>query len=256
MLLNVLSRLLDICKQISLETNQAFKQRDNYEIESKGHQDWVTEADRHVESQLKIAIAESFPNHNFFGEEFGGKFEAPCWVIDPIDGTTNFLYGIADFAISLAFVDSDGPAIGIICCPAHDRIIYAVRDYGAWENEVALKPRSVAETELLIGLNLNYKPGIPEEFMKHSQMLINNGHQIRVSGSAAWTLTQVACGELDGCYMGNVNVWDTLAAQLICNESGLDTAPYFYKTGAVYAFPKGAKIKKEFIGSYEKSNCS
>ncbi|WP_299692352.1 inositol monophosphatase [uncultured Vibrio sp.] len=244
MLHDILKTALSISEQASVIAMRAFATRNDYQRESKGLQDWVTEADRQVESYIKQMLSDAFPKHTFLGEESGGELTPPGWVIDPIDGTTNFLYGIADFAISMAFVDEQGPAIGIICAPAHNRTIYALRGEGASESGKLLAPQSDRKSELLVGLNLNFQPGIPVEFIRNAQRMIESGHQIRMSGSAAWSLTQVACGELDGCYVGEVNVWDAMAAQLICNEAGLDTAPYFKHTGPIYAFSPDSPLKK------------
>ncbi|MGF1703307.1 inositol monophosphatase [Photobacterium makurazakiensis] len=247
MLHEILKTSLAISEQAAHVAIAAFEQRDEYERESKGLQDWVTEADRNVEAFIKQSLSAAFPSHHFLGEESGGELTPPCWVIDPIDGTTNFLYGIADFVISMAFVDEQGPAIGIICAPAHRRTIYAVRGEGCFENGKRLEVKDNGDSELVVGLNLNYQAGIPEDFILKTQRMIDNGHQIRMSGSAAWSLTQVACGELDGCYVGEVNVWDAMAAQVICNETGLDTAPYFKHTGPIYAFPPTSPLKKLLI---------
>lgn len=220
-----------------------FNQRHNLTIGSKGHHDWVSEADREVEAFIRETLLGRFPEHHMLGEESGGTLEWPCWIVDPIDGTTNFLYGHADFVVSIALVDHIGPAIGIIYYPAQHRLIYAMRGHGAFEvkpeGHEALKPRALANEQLVVGINLNYQPGIAQKYIADTKWLIEQGHQIRVSGSAAWSLTQVACGELDGCYLGNVNVWDVMAAQVICEEVGLSVAPALIhkQCGPAWAWP-------------------
>lgn len=227
-----------------------FGKRSALIVTSKGHHDWVSQADKAVENYIRKALQNVFPQHRVLGEEMGGDYELPCWVVDPIDGTTNFLYGQVDFVISMALVDDQGPAIGIIVAPAHQRSFYAVRGGGAFEltqgQAIALKPRVVANDQLVIGLNLNYRPQVAQHYLQHSQKLIEQGHQIRVSGSAAWTLVQVACGELDGCYMEHVNIWDAMAAQFICQLAGLEVAPYLKgsESGAVWAWPAGSPLEQ------------
>ncbi|WP_411991940.1 inositol monophosphatase family protein [Agarivorans sp. DSG3-1] len=244
----ILASALPIAKHAGELAIDWFKRRDALLITSKGHQDWVSQADQEVESYLRQALLNAFPQHQFLGEENGGRYQPPCWVVDPIDGTTNFLYGQADFVVSLAFADEQGPALGIIVAPALQRLLYAVRGKGAFEivdgKAKALKPRAAAKEQLVVGLNLNYQPGIPQQYMAHSQVLIDAGHQVRVNGSAAWGLTQVATGELDACYMGEVNIWDAMAAQIICQEANLSTAPHLIEQlhGPVWAWPKDAAI--------------
>ncbi|WP_432468319.1 inositol monophosphatase family protein [Agarivorans sp. Z349TD_8] len=239
---------LSIAEQAGAIALQWFAQRDALIISSKGHHDWVSQADQLVEQYIREALQTAFPEQHILGEESGGEFCLPCWVVDPIDGTTNFLYGQADFVVSIALVDQQGPVLGIIYAPVHQRMFYAVRGQGAFERKASqllpLQSRAAAQQQLVIGLNLNYQAGIPERYLRHSQQVIAQGHQVRVSGSAAWTLTQVACGELDACYMGQVNIWDVMAAQFICELAGLEIAPYLSKqmTGPVWAWPKGSPL--------------
>lgn len=225
-----------------------FEQRDDLLIETKGHHDWVSQADREVERYIRGALHKAFPQHHFLGEELGGELTPPCWVIDPIDGTTNFLYGHGDFVVSIALIDEHGTAIGVIANPIQGRLIYGFRGKGAYEVKNGLTrrlvPRTNATDELVVGLNLNYQLGVAEEYLKNTQWLIKQGHQVRVSGSAAWSMTQVACGELDGCYLGHVYIWDVCAAQLICEEVGLAVAPALSATyaGPMWAWPQGSVL--------------
>lgn len=244
----ILEPTLDIARQAGKIALEWFEKRSSLTIDSKGHQDWVSEADKSVEQYIRHALLSRFPQHHMLGEETGGDFTLPCWVVDPIDGTTNFLYGQADFVVSIALYDDDGPALGVICAPAHGRLFYAVRGMGAFElvsgQAAALQPRQTAQEELVVGLNLNYQSGIAEKYLAHSQWLIEQGHQIRVSGSAAWSLTQVACGELDGCYLGSVNIWDVAAAQILCEQAGLDVSPHLTQSrvGPAWAWPQQSPL--------------
>ncbi len=232
--------------------------REKLTVERKGHQDWVSEADNDVEVFIRHAISARFPEHNLLGEETGGKRTPPCWVVDPIDGTTNYLLGNNDFVVSMAYVDEQGPAIGIIYAPVQQRLFIAVRGESAIEfrcgKPVLLSPRETKTSELVVGLNLNYKPGVAQRYLSHTSKLIEHGHQIRVSGAAAWDLVQVAAGELDGCYIGSVNIWDVLAAQIICQQSGLETAPWFAEenTGDVWAWPIASPLKTMLLKENEK----
>jgi myo-inositol-1(or 4)-monophosphatase len=245
-MLSIGIEIADLASQIAMRW---FNKRSDLLIETKGHHDWVSQADKEVEQTIRRELIKAYPDHQFFGEEFGGELNPPCWVIDPIDGTTNFLYGHGDFAVSMAFMDADGASIGIIAIPVQGRLIVACRGQGAYELSNGrlsrLQPRLRAENELVVGLNLNYQPGVAEGYIENTRWLIEQGHQVRVSGSAAWSMTQVACGELDGCYMGHVYIWDIMAAQLICSEVGLSTAPDLTSTftGPMWAWPKGSVLE-------------
>ncbi|MDP5254993.1 MULTISPECIES: inositol monophosphatase [unclassified Vibrio] len=242
---------LSICEAAGQKAIHWYKKRHTLLLQSKQHHDWVSEADRDVERFLCQSLETLLPGSHFFGEEFGGSLDAPCWVIDPIDGTTNFLYGHHDFVISVALVDQHGTLLSAVVHPVSGRVIYAVRHMGAYEKQSGLtsplKPRSVSHNELVVGLNLNFQPGVADVYQQHTQWLIEQGHQIRVSGSAAWSLTQVACGELDGAYLGHVHLWDICAAQLICQEVNLDVAAGFSGNtlaGKMWAWPKGSPLDK------------
>ncbi|MDH5893763.1 MULTISPECIES: inositol monophosphatase family protein [Vibrio] len=246
----MLNTVIEIANDAATIAMTWFNNRHDLSVESKGHHDWVSEADREVEQFIRQALSHAYPTHHFFGEELGGKLIAPCWVIDPIDGTTNFLYGHGDFVISIAFLDQNGACIGVIANPIQKRVVVASRGQGAYEIKNGetrpLRPRPLSDKELVIGLNLNYQPKVANGYLRNTEWLIENGHQVRVSGSAAWSMTQVACGELDGCYMGHVYIWDVLAAQLICAEADLVVAPSLTTTytGPVWAWPKGSILEQ------------
>ncbi|WP_257098581.1 inositol monophosphatase family protein [Pseudovibrio flavus] len=239
----ILQRAIEIAKDAGRLALEHFNNRDKLTIDNKGYLDFVSEADCNVEAFIKSQLLAAFPNHGFKGEESGGAFAPPCWVIDPIDGTTNFLYGRPDFCISMGFVDEAGPAIGIVHAPVHGRTVYAVRGQGAFEDGKPLQPREASDTELVINLTFNYKTGNADDFLKKVNMIVANKYQIRDCGSAAWALCQAAMGQVDGAYNGNVNIWDALAGLLICKEAGLEARDFFEEKGSMYAYPKGSPLK-------------
>ena len=247
MSLEILQEAKRIAEDAGAYALEVFHTRESLTIDHKGLLDFVSEADHEVERQIKAALSASFPEHNFKGEESGGKLQAPCWVIDPIDGTTNYLYGRPDFCISMAFVDDDGPLIGVVHAPFHGRTVYAMRGEGAYENGERVKPRGVSDDELVVNLTFNYKRGNHIDFLKKVSDLVSHRFQIRDCGSAAWALCQVATGQVDGAYNGCVHCWDALAGQLICKEAGLDVAPYIYDQASMYAYPKGSVLKEILV---------
>lgn len=235
----ILAKARLIAEEVGLYALEVFHDRANLHIDSKGLLDYVSEADREVERRIKEALQATFPEHGFKGEESGGELVAPCWVIDPIDGTTNYLYGRPDFCISMAFVDADGPAVAVVHAPYHRRTVYAARGIGAFEDGKKLVPRTLCDHELVVNLSFNYNQDNNLDFLSKINRLISEKHQIRACGSAAWALCQVATGQVDGAYNGCVNSWDALGGQLICAEAGLDVAPYIYGKGSMYAYLRG-----------------
>ncbi|KZL17962.1 Inositol-1-monophosphatase [Pseudovibrio axinellae] len=243
----ILAKARFIAEEAGAFALKAFHERDKLQIDSKGLLDYVSEADREVERRVKKALCLAFPEHGFKGEESGGALVAPCWVVDPIDGTTNFLYGRPDFCISMAFVDEKGPAVAVVHAPVHRRTMYAVRGVGAFENGKRLQPRSACDHELVVNLCFNYKRDNDVDFLSKVNQLVELKHQIRICGSAAWALCQAASGQVDGAYNGCVNSWDVLGGQLICAEAGLEVGPYVYEQGSVYAYPKGSVLKDTLV---------
>ncbi|GHB29608.1 inositol monophosphatase [Pseudovibrio japonicus] len=249
MLQEILPKACLIAEEAGAYALEVFHKRDQLQIDSKGLLDYVSEADREVERRIKTALATAFPTHGFKGEETGGEMAPPCWVIDPIDGTTNYLYGRPDFCVSMAFLDEEGPAVAVVHAPFHRRTIYAARGIGAFEDGVKLQPRQACDHELVVNLCFNYKQGNNLDFLHKVNRLVSKKHQIRICGSAAWALCEAATGQVDGAYNGCVNSWDVLGGQLICAEAGLETGPYVYDTGSVYAYPKDS-VLSEFLVPY------
>ncbi len=239
----ILAKARFIAEEAGAYALEIFHQRDGLQIDSKGLLDYVSDADREVERRIKLALRAEFPEHGFKGEETGGELSPPCWVIDPIDGTTNFLYGRPDFCVSMAFIDEKGPAVAVVHAPFHGRTMYAARGLGAFEDGVKLEPRKACDHELVVNLCFNYKQGNHLDFLKKTDRLVSDRHQIRICGSAAWALCEAASGQVDGAYNGCVNNWDVLGGQLICAEAGLEVGPYIYGVGSVYAYPKGSVLK-------------
>src|ERR1700730_10666092 len=116
-----------------------FARRETLTRETKGPQDFVSVADREVEALIRTRLAEAFPNDGFLGEESGGAAGECCWVVDPIDGTNNFLRGLPLWGVSVAYAIASEPVIGLIYLPCVDRLYSAVRGQGAWCNGIPIR---------------------------------------------------------------------------------------------------------------------
>jgi myo-inositol-1(or 4)-monophosphatase len=125
-----------------------FGRRAQLEIEHKGMQDLVSVADRAVEDLIRARLSSAFPEDDLLGEEGGGAERRPgagLWVIDPIDGTANFLRGMPYWSVALAYVKDDRLQIGVTCDPVHDELFWAQRGGGAWRNHTPIRVSDCTE---------------------------------------------------------------------------------------------------------------
>ena len=185
--------------------------------------DWVTETDLAVERLAREAIAERFPDHRIEGEEFGvtGEDDASAsWLIDPVDGTTNYVHGLPLSTFSLCVSDDAGAAVGLVADPYRRDVLSAVRGRGALRNG---ESSHVSGAKTLMGgiLLTEYSAqsiwhGMPELM----QALADAGCVVRIMGSNAFSIAAVAAGRCVGTAIGAFNPEDCLAAALIASESG------------------------------------
>lgn len=195
--------------------------------------DLVSDADRDTERLLIDKISQARPGDGFLAEEGGGGESSTGirWVIDPLDGTVNFLYGIPVWAVSIAAEDSEGALAAVVFDPNRDEMFSAVRGRGARLNE---NPISVSgETTLaqaLIGTGFAYNVEIRESQAEIVRKVLPAVRDIRRAGSAALDLCSLACGRIDAFYESNMGAWDRAAGVLIAKEAGAtvtDLAPPF-----------------------------
>src|SRR5215471_13195534 len=197
----------------------------DFQIDKKGTIDLVTEVDIAVERMFRAMIAERFPDHQILAEELGGATvapEGPCWVFDPIDGTTNFAHGLPIFCASLA-LEIDGVAeVGAVYDPTRRELFTAERGRGALLNG---EPIHVSTAEQLVDAML--VTGFPYDV--HSRIdeivglfgaFVGRARAVRRLGSAALDLCYVAAGRLDGFWETDLKPWDIAAGALIVSEAG------------------------------------
>ena len=189
-----------------------FGELENLQVSKKGPKDFVTKTDRRVEKILISELSKSKKNYSFLTEESGkiiNKNKDIYWIIDPIDGTTNFLHGIPHFAISLALQIEDEITCGLIFDPIKNEIFYAERNNGSYINNSRIRVSNKFNIdECLFGSN-SY--GIKSIYPKLN---------LRNSGCAALDLAYVGCGRLDGYFHNNINLWDIAAGKIIIEEAG------------------------------------
>jgi myo-inositol-1(or 4)-monophosphatase len=197
-----------------------FARRATLMRETKGPQDFVSIADREVEALIRTRLAEAFPGDGFLGEESGGAGGEHCWVVDPIDGTNNFLRGIPLWGVSIAYAVAGEPLIGLIYLPCVDRLYSAVRGRGATCNGVPIQTSHIAElaqATILVGLS---RRTAPDPALEMIETALRGGSALRCMGTCVVALAMVAEGTAEAYYEAHVQPWDCLAGLLIVREAG------------------------------------
>lgn len=200
-----------------------FSSFDTLTIESKSAQDFVSEADKNVEVLTRAAIKAAFPDDGIVGEE-----DAPTrgtsgftWVIDPIDGTTNFIHGIPQWCVAIAIVKDGQTVAGVVHDAVHDECNHAMRGQGAFCNTrplQVLQGRSLTNGSLGIGFSGRTRDS--GAIITLMDDLIKKGGVFWRNGSGALSLAYVAQGKLLGYVEEHMNAWDCLAGQLLIAEAG------------------------------------
>ena len=212
---------------------QHFQRRDSLLVESKGPQDMVSQADRAVEQFIRERLCQHFPGDAIHGEEFGrsagsgGSADDACtWVIDPIDGTANFVAGIPAWCVVLACIHRGEVVLGIIVDPNHDHTYAARKGHGSRLNG---QPMRVAQARSLTegSVGVGYCNRItPDTLFRFLVPFTEAGGMYYRNASGALMLAYVAAGHLLAYHEGHMNPWDCLAALLMIEEAGGTSWPY------------------------------
>lgn len=198
-------------------TSQAF--------ELKGRHDLVTEADVASEKCIKEVIASAFPDDLFLAEEShdGARLtDRRTWIIDPIDGTTNFAHGVPFFSVSIALYIEKVPKIAVVLGVVQGELFTAEAGKGAYLNgEQIHVSKTNDRSGALIGTGFPYRDlSVLEDYMKVFDVLMHETHGVRRPGSAAYDMAYVACGRYDGFYEYALAPWDVAAGTLLIREAG------------------------------------
>ena len=193
-------------------------------VEVKAHNDFVSEVDRGAEQRIIEELKKAYPDHGIIAEE-SGSIDADAeyrWIIDPLDGTTNFLHGFPHYAVSIACQRGEQLLHGVIYDPFKRELFAASRGDGATLNNRRIR---VAKRQSLDGCLLATgfpfrKPEQVDDFMKLLRALYTSAGDIRRAGSAALDLAYVAAGRLDGYWEAGLHCWDLAAGALIVREAG------------------------------------
>lgn len=200
------------------------RQKDKLNIELKGKNDLVTHVDKASEEQLIKQLGELVPNSGFIAEEHSGlkQGEKFSWIIDPIDGTTNFIHGLSPFAISVALQENSETVIGVVYELGLEECFYSWKGGDAFCNDSVIKTSTVNSlSDSLIATGFPYSNySRMDEFIQSLQFFMNNTQGIRRMGSAATDLAYVACGRFESFYEYNLKPWDVAAGAFLVTQAG------------------------------------
>ena len=195
-----------------------------HRIEKKGEIDLVTEADLAAETTILEILGSHFPEDNILSEEAGDQDLASSrtWIVDPLDGTTNFAHGFPFFAVSIALETAGEIVLGVVYSPIMEEFFHARLGKGAYLNEKPIHVSSASELrESLVATGFPYDiRKRPTRIFDRFQRMVRGSQGIRRAGAAAIDLCYVAAGRLDGYWEENLKPWDTAAGLLMVKEAG------------------------------------
>jgi myo-inositol-1(or 4)-monophosphatase len=212
-----------IAREAGALARRRFLDRSSFTIGFKGPQDFITEVDGETERLIQSRVSAIFPDDGFIGEEgdgVAGKTDAPVWVVDPIDGTSNFARGVPHYCVSIACVLGRTMEVGVIYDPMLDELFCARRGAGAWLNGVPMKTSATTELgSATVEVGWNLRAGSPA-FLALLGRVVDTGAGVIRAGSGALGLAYVAAGRRDAYVENHINAWDCLAGNLLVAEAG------------------------------------
>ncbi len=218
-----------------------YRRRESLAVERKGRQDFVSEADKACEDFVASALLKAFPEDAFLGEEGGLQNEggAATWIIDPIDGTSNFIAGIPIWCVSLGLVIGSQAVLGIVYNPATEELYAARMGEGAYLNGKPIRVRTTRRLdEARMGVGFSYRRPV-QGHVKAVAACLEASCEYTRFGSGALGMAYAADGRLDGYYEAHINAWDVAAGLVLVSEAGGWCSDYFSDAGV---FTKGNVI--------------
>lgn len=233
------------------------------DIKTSSH-DLVTEVDKGAEKLIRKLIQTHFPDHAFLGEEGAGigaeaatlaleqaRETEYLWIVDPIDGTTNYVHGLPSYSVSIALAHRGEVIVGVIYDPSRDELFVAEKGKGAYVHGVRMKvsqEKTLQQSLVASGFPTDQHQMLPLNLVA-IQAVAPRVRNIRTIGSAALTLAYVAAGRLSGFWELNLNAWDMAAGALLVKESGgeiTDTTGAPYQLGVRHVLATNGHIHEEF----------
>ncbi len=252
-----LNLMMKVARKAGRSLAKDFREVEQLQVSSKSAGDFVSLADIRAEEIIRQELMEARPTYGWLGEESGaadGKDPTRRWIVDPLDGTTNFLHGLPHFAVSIALEHKGDIVAGVIYDPSKDECFAAEKGQGAFVNEARLRVsdrKSMIESIFATGLPFAGRPELPDQ-LKRLAKLLPACAGVRRFGSAALDMAYVAAGRYDGYWEGGLNAWDIAAGIIIVKEAGgfiepIDPQGNILEDGALICandpmFPQLAKV--------------
>ena len=226
-----------------------FREVENLQVSMKGAGDFVSRADTAAEDIIREMLTEARPNYGWLGEESGGEAGTDPtrrWIVDPLDGTTNFLHGLPHWAVSIALEHKGDVVAGVVYDPAKDELFFAEKGQGAWMNQTRLRVSGrtrMIEAIFATGLPFAGRADLPETLADLARVLPACAG-VRRWGAAALDLAYVAAGRYDGVWERQLHAWDIAAGLVILREAGglaeaIDPKAEILESGEVIAGNQG-----------------
>lgn len=241
---------------------KGYENLESVEVEEKSLNDYVSSVDKEAELAIIGTLRKSYPDHSIIAEESGidnGADTDHQWIIDPLDGTSNFIHGIPHFAVSIALKIKGRTEVGVVFDPIRNELFSAVRGQSAQINGYRTRTSTVpklAGTLLATGFPFKQKYNL-ETYLNIFQDFFKDVADMRRGGSAALDLAYVAAGRMDGFWEFGLKPWDIAAGELILKESGAMMTDFnggndYFKSGDVVA--ANPKLLKEMLTVIRKHN--
>jgi myo-inositol-1(or 4)-monophosphatase len=206
--------------------NRYFTHELDFAIEAKSPQDYVSVADRAVEAFIRAEVSRAYPDDAMLGEETGGDVGERTWVVDPIDGTLNFVHGVHFWCVSIAWLEDGQRRIAAIYDPAPDELFTAASRCGAHCNGVRMQvSRCEALERAMLGVAYVHRHDLERDLALRRE-LARAGAAIKDMGAGALMLAHVAAGRYEAFLEPHMHPWDALAGLLLVEEAGGRVAPY------------------------------
>ena len=220
----VLEQTIPLTREVGQFIKQEGNNFDRSNIEKKGFNDLVSYVDKQAEEKLVKGLRQILPEAGFITEEGTAedKGEEYKWIIDPLDGTTNFLHALPVFAVSIGLIRGNSLVMGVVYEPNHDECFYAREGGKAYCNDTEIHVSNIPKmNESLLATGFPYAEfGKMEEYLAVLTDFMRGSHGLRRMGSAAVDLVYVACGRFEGFYEYNLNAWDVAGGAFIVQQAG------------------------------------
>ncbi|HJV50170.1 MAG TPA: inositol monophosphatase family protein [Noviherbaspirillum sp.] len=247
----MLNTAVKAARRAAAVINRASFDIDRIKVTEKGHNDFVTEVDKAAELAIIEVLKNAYPDHAILAEESGASANLHdenenVWIIDPIDGTTNFIHGFPQYCVSIALQQRGQITQAVVYDPTRNDLFTATKGAGAYLNEKRIRvSRRDKMAEALIGTGFPFRDTDHlDQYMKMFRIMTERCAGLRRPGAAALDLAYVAAGRLDGFFEKGLQTWDMAAGSLLITEAGgivgnfSGESDYLYKGDVIAGTPK------------------